>query len=349
MNEICVIIPGTVSPQLSSMVEAATSGISAITVDNACDIPDLRNKRILFAAELDETGISIPMLQIMSELYRRGKDSLYGSTAVVLVHSNNQLYTKDAAQNIIFLANGLGCRFPGNPLVEATADLSNLLTWQKKIRMPLKDICLNLCTSLGKRLLKDNPVQVKNPKILALHSSSHKTSNTLMLWHMAKSHLCKHEIMELHVENGTVLDCKGCSYKTCKHYSQQSSCFYGGVMVEEILPAIEMSDAVVWICPNYNDSISANLMAVINRMTALYRKTKFFDKSVFGVIVSGSSGSDSVAKQLIGALNINKSFRLPPYFAIMATANDPGAIKKIPQIEEKARLFAENLAREIKA
>jgi len=120
-------------------------------------------------------------------------------------------------------------------------------------------------------------------------------------------------------------------------------------MVEEILPAIESSDAVVWICPNYNDSISANLMAVINRLTALYRKTKFFDKSVFGIIVSGNSGSDSVAKQLIGSLNINKSFRLPPYFALMATANDPGSIRKVPGIEEKARIFAENLIKEIKS
>lgn len=119
-------------------------------------------------------------------------------------------------------------------------------------------------------------------------------------------------------------------------------------MVEEIFPEIEKADAIVWICPNYNDSVSANLMAVINRLTALYRRTKFFDKTLFGIIVSGNSGSDSVAKQLIGALNINKSFRLPPHFAIMATANNPGDIKAVPGIEEKARLFAQNMLREIK-
>jgi len=118
--------------------------------------------------------------------------------------------------------------------------------------------------------------------------------------------------------------------------------------VEEIFPEIEKADAIVWICPNYNDSVSANLMAVINRLTALYRRTKFFDKTLFGIIVSGNSGSDSVAKQLIGALNINKSFRLPPYFAIMATANNPGDIRAVPGIEEKARLFAQNMLREIR-
>jgi hypothetical protein len=67
------------------------------------------------------------------------------------------------------------------------------------------------------------------------------------------------------------------------------------------------------------------------------------------VIVSGNSGSDSVAKQLIGALNINKSFRLPPYFAVMATANNPGEIETVPGIEERARLFAQNMLAEIKA
>jgi len=51
---------------------------------------------------------------------------------------------------------------------------------------------------------------------------------------------------------------------------------------------------------------------------------------------------------LIGALNINKGFRLPPYFVLMATANDPGAIKKFPGIEEMAKKFAKNIIREIK-
>ena len=120
-------------------------------------------------------------------------------------------------------------------------------------------------------------------------------------------------------------------------------------MTREILPAIENADAVLWICPNYNDAISANLTAVINRLTALYRKASFYNKSIFAVIVSGSSGSDSIARQLIGALTINKGFRLPPYFSIMATANDTGEIKKIPHIREDAREFAHNILKETKA
>jgi hypothetical protein len=89
-------------------------------------------------------------------------------------------------------------------------------------------------------------------------------------------------------------------------------------------------------------------MAVINRMTVLYKRVKFGDKTLFSVVVSGNSGSDCVAKQLMGALNINKGFRLPPYFALTATANDPGSIMSVLGIDKKAKEFTENIKREIK-
>ncbi len=348
MKTVHLIAPGPISHQLSIMVKEATDGMTVEPIARTKTLPDLRDKKILFAAQLDQTGNCIPLMNLFNLISKRGTDSLRGCSAAILIHSTSDLYTKSAAQNIIFLANSLGCRFPGNPVIEATADLSNFLTWQKKLDLPLPEICGSLCASLGRRLLEDNLATKANPRILAVHASSHDTSNTLMLWNMVKKHLHHGEITELHVENGTVRDCKGCSYTTCKHFSRQHSCFYGGVMVEEILPEIERAHAIVWICPNYNDAISANLMAVINRLTALYRRTKFFDKTCFGVIVSGNSGSDCVAKQLIGALNINKSFRLPPYFAIMATANYPGEIATVPKIEKRAKLFAENMLREIK-
>jgi multimeric flavodoxin WrbA len=165
---------------------------------------------------------------------------------------------------------------------------------------------------------------------------------------MVKEHLEGCDVQELHVENGNIIDCKGCSYKTCTYYSINDGCFYGGVMVEEILPAIKSADAVIWLCPNYNDAVSANLAAVINRMTALYRKTPFYQKNLFSIIVSGNSGSDSVARQLIGALCINKGFNLPPYFSFMATANDPGTVSQVPDIEAATREFAENMLKEMK-
>ena len=53
------------------------------------------------------------------------------------------------------------------------------------------------------------------------------------------------------------------------------------------------------MCPNYNDALSANLSAFINRLTALFRQTRFCEKAVFALVVPGYSGSDTVARQLI--------------------------------------------------
>ena len=95
-------------------------------------------------------------------------------------------------------------------------------------------------------------------------------------------------------------------------------------MQEEVYPAVRSADALLLLCPNYNDALSANLTACINRLTALFRQTRFYHKAVFALVVSGYSGCDTVARQVISALNMNKSFYLPPRFALMATANDPG-------------------------
>jgi len=185
--------------------------------------------------------------------------------------------------------------------------------------------------------------KIEHPHILVLHSSNYKTSNTISLWQMVKDNLEGSEIKEIHIENGSVRDCKGCLYKACKHYSESTNCFYGGIMVEEIYPAILDCDVLIMLCPNYNDAISANMSAVINRLTALFRKTKFYDKYFYAVIVSGHSGSDIVAQQLISGLNINKTFMLPPKFVLMETANDMGDIEKIKNIKEKAAEFAKNI------
>lgn len=349
MNKIYLIMPGRISDKLSKMVETATEGLDTYIIRDSSSIPDLRNKKIIFVIQLDSLGYNIPLFEILSKLWKRGDDALSGSSAAILINSPNELYTKSISHDIIFKANLMGCRFPGHPLVEVIEDFKNLRTWRKQLDLSLDEISIELCKKLRKNFIGDSLKTIKNPRILALHASAHKTSNTLMLWNMIKRHLKDCELEEYHVENGTIIDCKGCSYTTCMHYSKKQSCFYGGVITKEVLPAIERADSVIWICPNYNDAVSAKLMAVINRMTVLYIRTKFYNKTLFGVIVSGNSGSDSVAKQLIGALNINKSFRLPPYFSIMAIANDPREIIKIDNIEQKAKGFAENIMKEIKA
>jgi len=349
MDTIYLIIPGKISDSFAEIVKIATENCQLTMIKTIKDFPvNLQNKKIIFAIELDECGFNIPLFEMLLKLKERGDDSLLNSMAVMIIQSSSELFTKSTTQKIVFLANQMGCRFPGHPVVEATYDLNNFLSWQKSFKLSLLEIYKKQSKELVTKLIEENLKLINRPKILVLHSSLFKTSNTLMLWRMVKENLSGEDIREFHVENGTVVDCRGCSYKTCIHYSEEKSCFYGGIMVKEVLPAIEEADCIIWLCPNYNDAISAKLMAIINRMTVLYKRVKFGNKTIFSIVVSGNSGSDCVVKQLIGALNINKGFRLPPYFTLIATANDPGSIRNIPEIDNKAKKFAKNIKREIK-
>jgi len=298
----------------------------------------LKNRKLLFIVTLDDLGYDIPLIEWLKGI---GEGEFEGAVAGLIVTSESEYYTKSMAQDFILHANRKGLAFIGHSVLEVVKDYNNFLTWQKTVEKTLEDIAIQHGHDLIERLCN---FELKTKEhLLALHSSSRRTSNTLGLWDMVKEDL-KPKLNEIHIENGTVVDCKGCPFHTCIHFGKNHSCFYGGIMVEEVLPAIETADAIVWICPNYNDSVSANMLAVINRLTVLYRQISFHDKACFAVIVSGNSGSDSVAKQLIGALNINKGFQLPPYFSIMATANDPLKVLDIEGIRDKAKAMANKIS-----
>ncbi len=115
-------------------------------------------------------------------------------------------------------------------------------------------------------------------------------------------------------------------------------------MVDEVFPAIRQANALVMLCPNYNDALSANLTAFINRLTALFRQVRFYDKALFAIAVSGYSGNDIIAKQLICALNMNKTFYLPARFSMLETANSAGDACKLPGIDQRIACFSQQLA-----
>lgn len=348
MKDLIVVVPEKPSKLLKNMIKSVIGDREFSLVSSHRNLPDLQNKKILFAIELNQIGTSNTLSNIFQELYKRGKESLLGSEGGLLIHSKYDLFTKSTAQSIIFWANNLGCYFSGRPLVEATGNLDNFKTMEKVYKMHLEDICLLQCRELGDRFFGEIPKSSENKKLLVLHSSNRETSNTLTLWDMVKSQLDGIEVNEINVGNGKIQDCKGCPYKTCKHFGKETKCFYGGIVVEEVYPAILEAASLLFICPNYNDMITANLVATINRLTALYRQTKFYDKSLYSIIVSGYSGGDLLARQLISSLNMNKTFNLPPYFSLMAIANDYGSIKNVPNIEDKAKEFALNLLNEMK-
>lgn len=342
MNELIVILPGKTSERLIKMLDYSLNGYEYITVKTCDEISDLKNKRILFAVELADSGINVELYRILEKI-NLIPGMMENSTGSVIISSNSEFYTRDVARKIILYANMAGCTFPGRPLCEATRTLKNYNSYRKKLDLDLFEICLNECRKTVDNLMSFSAERLTDPKILTLHASNFFTSNTLTLYNKVKNNLDGYNIREIHIENGSVSDCKGCVYTACKHFSESNNCFYGGIMVDEVYPAILDCDIMIMLCPNYNDSISANMSAVINRLTALFRKTKFYDKYFYAIIVSGYSGSDIIAQQLISALNINKTFILPKRFAMMETANDIGDVEKLENIDMRAEMFAKNI------
>lgn len=350
MTDIMLIRPHcrekSKTKRLSAILENSLGDYTYDTVTTVEEFDDLKNKKLLFAISLGESGINLELYGILKKI-RLDRTCFDGCVAGVIVDGNSELYTKSVARELVLSANMAGCNFPGKPLVEGTRSLDNFNIIAKNLDTDNLGAYIQSGKLLVKNIMRFDPPRKKNPKLLVLHASNYKTSNTLTLWEMIKKHLGNCEIIDISIRNGTIKDCIGCPYKTCQHFGEESSCFYGGVIVDKVYPAILDCDALILLCPNYNDSVSANLSAFINRLTALLRKTKFYDKYLFTVIVSGYSGSDIVAQQLISGLNMNKTFILPSRFAMMETANNPGSIIKLQGIEERAELFAQNILNHI--
>ena len=267
MKELTVLKFGQ-SERLDKMLEFSISEYDYHIITKVDDMNDLQNKRILFAIELGNSGINIEHMTMLTKIRLSGSDFMHKSIGGIIISSDNELFSRSVARQTIFYANMAGCMFPGKPLSEATGSLRNFSTQQiiTEGSGSLEDILMSDCKNVVDRIMKKNK---RNPKILALYSGNYKSSNTYALWNMVKENLQDCQINEIHIENGSVVDCKGCSYKACKHYSKSTNCFYGGIMVEEIYPAIIDCDVLMMLCPNYNDSITANMSAVINRLTAL--------------------------------------------------------------------------------
>lgn len=333
------------SRRLQEILSASLMGwkFEEITTAEEFAAMNFKDRRLLFSICLGESGINLEFFQML-KMIRLDRELFHGSIGGVIVDGKSELFTKSIARELVFSANRSGCTFPGRPLVEGTRSLDNF-NIQTQL---LQTDSLGAYIIAGRRLVTGimnlKPVRKKRPEVLMLHASERKTSNSLSLWNMVREHLEEQcSITEISVRNGQVMDCRGCPYETCKHFADEESCFYGGTIVKDVYPAILKCDALVMVCPNYNDAVGANLTALINRLTALFVNHKFYDKSLFGIVVSGYSGGDIVAEQLISALNMNKTFRLPGYFSLMETANEPQAILSLDGIEERAKKFAHNI------
>ena len=351
-TELLIIMPQDddqiINLRLKHVLEYATASYHITVWNKAEQFVPVQDRKILFVLNVGADGINLEYQKFL-RILRRSPHCLKGCTGSVLVDGQCELYTKETARELVFTANACGCVFPGKPLVEGTLSLDNFIIQARNRGTDRMGAYQQSAVELVEQLMKFQMPRHRKPHILAVHASNRETSNTLTLWRKVKQHLMADcTIQEISLQNGTVMDCTGCAFNTCKHFGEMCSCFYGGVMVEEVYPAILDCDALVMICPNYNDAISANLSAFINRLTALFNQVRFYNKAIFAIVVSGYSGGDIVARQVLGALNMNKSFWLPAEFALFATANDPFSIEKIADIDMQAEAYAQNILQQLK-
>lgn len=330
--------------RLTEIVEASIKGIDHEKIGTVEEFEDMdfRNKRILFAISLGASGINLELYSMLKKI-RLNPTLFEGAVAGIIVDGDSELYTKSVARELVFSANQSGCTFIGKPLVEGTHSLENFNIIAKNMGTDNYNAYINSGIDLVGRIVSFEYRKIDKPKILVLHSSNQKKSNTMLLWSKVKSHLDSCEIEEISLQNGKIQDCIGCPYDTCLHFGENGKCVYGGVIVDKVYPGILKCDALVMLCPNYNDAIGANLAAFINRLTALFRNNDFSDKRLFSIIVSGYSGGDILAQQLISGVNMNKAFLLPGRFAFIETANNPKSILNRENIDNQAKEFAENI------
>ena len=303
----------------------------------------LQKERLLFAVSLGETGINLKLYEMLAIL-RKNCACLKDSVAGILVDGNGEAYTKSIAREVVRTANEAGCWFVGRPLAEGTGSLQNYRILAGNYHCTLYEAYLRSAREAAERVAVFQKPVYRNPRLLCVHSCNPATSNTLQLWREVRFKLPSEiQVREISLRNGTLSDCAGCAYDMCMYFSQNSSCFYGGPIVEEVYPALEECNGLMILCPNYNDALGANLTAFINRLTALFRKRPFTDKCLFSLVVSGYSGGDILQQQLIGSINMNKSFILPGNFAMTETANQPGSILEIRDIHRKTSEFAAHI------
>ena len=333
-------------------LERALSSIEGkgakLEYSSAEGLNEIKKGPLLFAVAMDELGQDACFTGLIRSIRSLGK-GLSGCLAGVIVVGVTELDTKDAGRRLIFHLDRAGCAFPERPLVEATGSMRNLNILKKKLELDsLEEAFKTAAGALVGRMLDFISPRFENPRLLVLHASDHATSNTLSLGELVLESLDERfSVRTLSLRNGAIEDCRGCSYKVCSHFAAKGACFYGGSITEEVMPAVRECDALLLLLPNYNDSVGANVMAFINRLTSLHVNNTLSGRRLFAIVVSGYSGGDLVAEQAMGALCLNKSFLLPPDFCMLETANDPGEIMKQPGIRGRAEAFAKNMEREL--
>lgn len=312
-------------------------------IATADDLKHLQGHRLVFAVALDDGGLN-DELTAMYVRMNREKTLFNDAVAVLCIVGEGELYTKSTARELVFRANQACCTFLGRCLVEATASMKNFELRAELLQTDRPSAWRFHLRKLIERLRAFEPVlPAQRATLLVLYSTNRADrANTVRLWDMIAGHLDPAiQVEGYNVGKGLVYDCRACSYERCNRLG----CPENDLVTDVLHDKICRCDALVFLCPNLNDSVGPDLSAVINRLTYLSNTGRIHQQALYAVIVSGYSGGDLLARQLLNALSINKNFMLPPAFALMETANRPLSILDVPDIHAKAAAYAAGMNR----
>ena len=174
-NELLVVTAGR-HARLEAVLKTALQGVPFRRYDMAGGaLPDLRQRRVLFAIAVDQAGIDPEVCRLLM-LLRQSPDAMQGACGALLIDGAGELYTKQTAQALLLAANLAGCWLMGKPLLEATGSLQNLDIRAKKLGLSHRAAYDALAVQLVRRLLEFAVPGRPEAKLLMLHASNQKLS-----------------------------------------------------------------------------------------------------------------------------------------------------------------------------
>ena len=211
MTDSIVLLQAGQSPRLSRLLDFA---LAEVAVEPA-GLPELeamalQGRRVLIALTTGEGGMSLEAFRLLQSL-RTHPDCLRGATGALIVDGAGELYTKQAAQAVALAANLAGCLFPGKPLVEGTGSLYNQHILAGQLGLPWEETYFTRARDLAGRLARFQAPRFSRPRVLMLHASDNRRSNTVAMGKAVCNHLAPVcDIQTISLQNGAIYDCRGC-------------------------------------------------------------------------------------------------------------------------------------------
>lgn len=311
-------------------------------IRDADELEACRDAEVLFAIALDASGMNAGYDRMKRRMATE-RDLLHGARAAVVVDGPGALFTKSVGRELVFRANHAGCAFIPRALIEATGNLANFELRAALLETDLERAYHYHLAGLLGRLAADRPRPPQGTARLSVLCATDRlgTANTVALWRHMERRLP--EAVERHLVNlgkGRIFDCFGCSYSHCR----TRGCPKTDALTEGLYDELAQADGVLLLVPNLNDGLGPDMAAFLNRMTHLANGDLIRHQAIFAVIVSGYSGGDIITRQILNGFCLNKGFHLPPYFAMMETANRPLAILENDRALAHAERFSTHIA-----